>query len=201
VYALHGLASNSDAIAIDYRIDPKALLVEIIYHTCSVQASKTDMKRSKKESLGFAKMVRDALKVMCMEQELEFHISVARGDGVGSEKDYGLRVRGHQTDKKATWHFSSIYQESSPWSVGIARSSGRPNAQSDDPPLESGPARRRISVACNRCRKRKIRCSGDPGNGKGCTICREAGMEASSCRFSRIGSDMSAWHLSSQDTP
>ena len=96
VYALHGLAYNSNTIAINYRIDPKALLVEIIYHTCSAQASKTDMKRSKKDLLRFAKMMRDALKVVCPEEELDFHVSVARGDGISLEKNYGLRVRGQQ---------------------------------------------------------------------------------------------------------
>ena len=91
VYALHGLASNSDGIAVDYRIGPKALLVEIIYHACSAQE---DAQRSKKEILGFAKMLRDALSVVCAEEELDFHVSVARGDGIRLEKDFGLRVRG-----------------------------------------------------------------------------------------------------------
>jgi len=100
VYALHGLACNSDAIAINYRIEPEALLVEIIYHTCSSQASMTDMMRSKKELLRFARMMRDALKVVCPEEELDFHVSVARGDGISLEKNYGLRVR-RETHVKA----------------------------------------------------------------------------------------------------
>ncbi|PGH33998.1 hypothetical protein GX50_03145 [[Emmonsia] crescens] len=46
-------------------------------------------------------------------------------------------------------------------------------------------ARRRIQVACGRCRKRKIRCSGDTGNGQ-CTNCRNAGTQ--SCQFLRVNS-------------
>ncbi|KAK8187134.1 hypothetical protein HDK77DRAFT_483476 [Phyllosticta capitalensis] len=48
--------------------------------------------------------------------------------------------------------------------------------------------RQRISVACARCRKRKIRCSGDPGDGSGCHNCRSAGADISQCQFNRVGS-------------
>jgi hypothetical protein len=59
----------------------------------------------------------------------------------------------------------------------------------EDNILETGQSRRRIGIACARCRKRKIRCSGDPGNGTGCTNCRSAGVEPSACVFHRVGSD------------
>ncbi|KAM0420933.1 hypothetical protein ACHAPT_011323 [Fusarium lateritium] len=52
------------------------------------------------------------------------------------------------------------------------------------------PQRKRIAVACGRCRKRKIRCSGDSGNGGPCTNCKNAGYEP--CQFLRV---------SSQETP
>ncbi|KAF2808378.1 uncharacterized protein BDZ99DRAFT_54468 [Mytilinidion resinicola] len=52
----------------------------------------------------------------------------------------------------------------------------------------SGQPRRRIAVACARCRKRKIRCSGDPGNGLGCENCRGAGADITQCQFNRVGS-------------
>ncbi|KAI0184821.1 hypothetical protein EV127DRAFT_504255 [Xylaria flabelliformis] len=55
---------------------------------------------------------------------------------------------------------------------------------------ESNEPRKRIPVACGRCRKRKIRCSGDPGNGKPCSNCKNAGHEP--CLFLRV---------SSQETP
>ncbi|PYI05711.1 hypothetical protein BO78DRAFT_461843 [Aspergillus sclerotiicarbonarius CBS 121057] len=48
--------------------------------------------------------------------------------------------------------------------------------------------RRRIQVACNRCRKRKIKCSGDPGDGQGCSNCRTSGN--TSCHFLRVNSSM-----------
>ncbi|CZT15302.1 uncharacterized protein RCC_01166 [Ramularia collo-cygni] len=56
---------------------------------------------------------------------------------------------------------------------------------------EHGPAglqRRRIQVACSRCRRRKIKCTGDPGDGSGCSACRSAGADRSSCTFIRVGS-------------
>ncbi|KAH6838380.1 hypothetical protein B0I37DRAFT_316965 [Chaetomium sp. MPI-CAGE-AT-0009] len=51
---------------------------------------------------------------------------------------------------------------------------------------ESAPQRKRIAVACGRCRKRKIRCSGDPGQGHPCSNCKNAGVE--SCQFLRVSS-------------
>ncbi|KXT16254.1 hypothetical protein AC579_6946 [Pseudocercospora musae] len=56
---------------------------------------------------------------------------------------------------------------------------------------ESGPAghtRRRIQVACSRCRRRKIKCSGDPGDGSGCSACKSANADKPSCTFNRVGS-------------
>ncbi|KAI1370186.1 hypothetical protein F4677DRAFT_383374 [Hypoxylon crocopeplum] len=51
---------------------------------------------------------------------------------------------------------------------------------------ESSQPRKRIAVACGRCRKRKIRCSGDPGNGLPCSNCKNAGFEP--CLFLRVSS-------------
>ncbi|EPE34685.1 Zn2/Cys6 DNA-binding protein [Glarea lozoyensis ATCC 20868] len=48
--------------------------------------------------------------------------------------------------------------------------------------------RSRIPVACGRCRKRKIRCSGDLGTGLPCTNCKGAGNEQ--CQFLRVQSDV-----------
>ncbi|KAI0101694.1 hypothetical protein GGR51DRAFT_574519 [Nemania sp. FL0031] len=56
--------------------------------------------------------------------------------------------------------------------------------------VDSDQPRKRIAVACGRCRKRKIRCSGDPGNGGPCSNCKNAGYEP--CLFLRV---------SSQETP
>ncbi|KAK2786231.1 hypothetical protein FQN51_003623 [Onygenales sp. PD_10] len=47
--------------------------------------------------------------------------------------------------------------------------------------------RKRIPVACGRCRRRKIKCSGDTGTGQ-CTNCRNSGTQ--SCQFLRVNSYM-----------
>ena len=78
VYALHGLASDSGAISINYRIDPKELFVQIVKHACSSVAPKMDMKRLRKNLLDFAKLMRESLRVFCDEEELIEHISVTQ---------------------------------------------------------------------------------------------------------------------------
>ncbi|CEI63155.1 unnamed protein product [Fusarium venenatum] len=59
------------------------------------------------------------------------------------------------------------------------------------------PQRKRIAVACGRCRKRKIRCSGDTGNGGPCTNCKNAGYEP--CQFLRLWLTLSI-KVASQET-
>ncbi|KAB8228127.1 hypothetical protein BDV23DRAFT_195951 [Aspergillus alliaceus] len=64
--------------------------------------------------------------------------------------------------------------------------------------------RRRIPVACNRCRKRKIKCSGDIGDGHGCSNCRNSGNQH--CQFLRVNSSMlqtkaSGWPYPATNTP
>ncbi|PTB68445.1 hypothetical protein BBK36DRAFT_1156704 [Trichoderma citrinoviride] len=51
---------------------------------------------------------------------------------------------------------------------------------------EPSTQRKRIAVACMRCRKRKIRCTGDSGNGQPCLNCKNAGYEP--CQFLRVSS-------------
>lgn len=46
-----------------------------------------------------------------------------------------------------------------------------------------------MSLQCSRCRKRKIKCSGDPGNGQNCQNCKNANTEPGVCQFLRVGSD------------
>ncbi|KAK2865282.1 hypothetical protein FQN49_003726 [Arthroderma sp. PD_2] len=46
--------------------------------------------------------------------------------------------------------------------------------------------RRRTQVACARCRKRKIKCSGDLGNGEACSNCKSSGT--ANCLFLRVNS-------------
>ncbi|PWY78143.1 hypothetical protein BO94DRAFT_472473 [Aspergillus sclerotioniger CBS 115572] len=70
----------------------------------------------------------------------------------------------------------------------VDRSSGcmSPSTELDSKNRHS--TRRRIQVACNRCRKRKIKCSGDPGDGQGCSNCRTSGN--TNCQFLRVNSSM-----------
>ncbi|KAI2701484.1 transcriptional regulator family: Fungal Specific TF [Penicillium roqueforti] len=46
--------------------------------------------------------------------------------------------------------------------------------------------RKRALVACNRCRKRKIKCNGDLNNGLACSSCRSVG--ATECQYIRVNS-------------
>ena len=41
-------------------------------------------------------------------------------------------------------------------------------------------------MQCGRCRKRKIRCSGDPGDGTQCNNCKQAGLDQGQCQFLRV---------------
>jgi len=78
VYALHGLASDSGLIPINYQIDPKQLLAQMICHACSPLALKVGIKRSSTALLGFAKLMQESLKVFCDREELRRHTAVAR---------------------------------------------------------------------------------------------------------------------------
>jgi len=49
-------------------------------------------------------------------------------------------------------------------------------------------ARRRRMNPCTICRKRKINCSGDPGDGSGCRYCARSGVGETKCRFGVVGS-------------
>ena len=77
VYALHGLASDSSMIPINYRIDPKQLLTQMICHACSPIAPKMGTKRSSTGLLDFAKLMQESLKILCDRAELGRHVEVA----------------------------------------------------------------------------------------------------------------------------
>ncbi|KIW88102.1 uncharacterized protein Z519_11212 [Cladophialophora bantiana CBS 173.52] len=60
-------------------------------------------------------------------------------------------------------------------------------------------SRKRVPVACERCRKRKIKCSGNEGDSQACANCKNSGLE-DSCRFLRVSSvdpsqySLRGWH-------
>ncbi|PSR83937.1 hypothetical protein BD289DRAFT_275522 [Coniella lustricola] len=68
----------------------------------------------------------------------------------------------------------------------LASHESRPFNMAESQTDESTTPRKRIAVACGRCRKRKIRCSGDPGGGQPCVNCKNAGAEQ--CLFLRVQS-------------
>jgi len=79
IYALHGLACDSNTIPINYGIEPKELLVQIMIHyTCSPLMFKMDIRVFKRDLLKFAKLMRESLKVFYDEEELLDHFLAAR---------------------------------------------------------------------------------------------------------------------------
>ncbi|KAH8601693.1 hypothetical protein B0O99DRAFT_680817 [Bisporella sp. PMI_857] len=72
------------------------------------------------------------------------------------------------------------------------------NSQSTGSETNSSGVRRRIPVACGRCRKRKIRCSGDTGNGGPCTNCKSAGNDV--CQFLRVQSQEAQFKSDASDS-
>ncbi|EXJ87541.1 hypothetical protein A1O3_04501 [Capronia epimyces CBS 606.96] len=65
--------------------------------------------------------------------------------------------------------------------------SSRTTPSSESEQRATSGSRKRVPVACERCRKRKIKCSGNEGNNQSCANCINAGHEES-CRFLRVSS-------------
>ncbi|CEL57383.1 putative transcriptional regulatory protein C530,05 OS=Schizosaccharomyces pombe (strain 972 / ATCC 24843) GN=SPBC530.05 PE=4 SV=2 [Rhizoctonia solani AG-1 IB] len=63
----------------------------------------------------------------------------------------------------------------------------QPDSSRDEPaPDEDVPLKiRRVTKACDLCRKRKARCDGDPASDRGCTLCTNAGVPCVFTRFAR----------------
>ncbi|KAI1620967.1 hypothetical protein EDD37DRAFT_140042 [Exophiala viscosa] len=61
-----------------------------------------------------------------------------------------------------------------------------PSSEADN--RTPGGARKRVPVACQRCRKRKIKCSGNEDNNQSCANCINAG-HAETCHFLRVQSE------------
>ncbi|KAM3503805.1 hypothetical protein MY10362_003964 [Beauveria mimosiformis] len=68
--------------------------------------------------------------------------------------------------------------------ISSAAASSRDRRTQNGQSQGGDPERKRVVVACLRCRKRKIRCSGDDGNGGSCTNCRNANEPQ--CLFMRV---------------
>ncbi|KAI6250133.1 hypothetical protein HI914_01132 [Erysiphe necator] len=83
--------------------------------------------------------------------------------------------RGSRTQPNSTFNNASATQNRSSNTGASSNNAG-----------SSAGARRRIPVACERCRKRKIRCSGDNPKGLPCHNCKAA--NADHCEFFRVNS-------------
>ncbi|KAM3444176.1 hypothetical protein MY4824_000065 [Beauveria thailandica] len=68
--------------------------------------------------------------------------------------------------------------------ISSAGTSSRDRRMQNGQSQGGDPERKRVVVACLRCRKRKIRCSGDDGNGGSCTNCKNANEPQ--CLFMRV---------------
>jgi hypothetical protein len=77
VYGLHGLAQDTQAMAVDYHIQPKALLTKVINHICSRQKSESYTKRSTKDLYHFGKMMNEVLQTCLSERDLVFLVNMA----------------------------------------------------------------------------------------------------------------------------
>ncbi|KXG51882.1 uncharacterized protein PGRI_092750 [Penicillium griseofulvum] len=85
-----------------------------------------------------------------------------------------------------TYGFSELETRHSS-NISMARSmrvaKERNLVERDDKPRKQ---RKRALVACNRCRKRKIKCNGDLNTGLACSSCRSVG--ATECQYIRVNS-------------
>ncbi|KIW19155.1 hypothetical protein PV08_03448 [Exophiala spinifera] len=70
---------------------------------------------------------------------------------------------------------------------GPGHLSNRTTPSSEPDNRSTGGQRKRVPVACERCRKRKIKCSGNEGDNQSCANCKNAG-HGDSCRFLRVSS-------------
>ncbi|EHK39421.1 hypothetical protein TRIATDRAFT_91938 [Trichoderma atroviride IMI 206040] len=104
------------------------------------------------------------------------------GSSSGSHSSHHKR---YASPRDSISPYASSYAERRSNQYAQSDSHSRSSVMSDQEGEEPTP-RKRISVACLRCRKRKIRCTGDSGNGQPCLNCKNAGHEP--CQFLRVAS-------------
>ncbi|KAK1830886.1 hypothetical protein QBC39DRAFT_260043 [Podospora conica] len=103
-----------------------------------------------------------------------------------SASDGGRRYNHHRPSYPPYLEFQGHERRFHPSPSHDARPATMTDQQQQQMDNESAPQRKRIAVACGRCRKRKIRCSGDLGNGEACVNCKNAGTDQ--CLFLRVQS-------------
>jgi hypothetical protein len=105
VYALCGLANDSNRLEIDYGIAPKRLLVAVLEHTCTTlnTSLNTSLKDSKlrKHLVQTGQLLREILKVCFDDQELEALI-ISRAPQSRFNKDCSNKMSPHDSSPNAT---------------------------------------------------------------------------------------------------
>jgi hypothetical protein len=81
VYALHGLAHDTEAMAVDYFIDPKTLLTKVMQHISSLPVSETPTRRSWAELAQFGEMLNEMLQTNLSERDLAHLVSTVTPAG------------------------------------------------------------------------------------------------------------------------
>ncbi|QIW97537.1 hypothetical protein AMS68_003055 [Peltaster fructicola] len=89
-------------------------------------------------------------------------------------------------DRTVPYNYPELRYEPRP--EHFSRQSSYSTIQAPETINTNAQPRRRIAVACARCRRRKIRCSGDPGDNSGCSACKASGSDPTKCLFNRVGS-------------
>lgn len=71
VYALHGLAEDSEDLLVDYRTSPRDLLTALLRHATSKMAQTA---KGRKELLRLGRMMAEILRVKCSDDEIQSHL-------------------------------------------------------------------------------------------------------------------------------
>jgi hypothetical protein len=71
VYALHGLASDTGNMTINYELSTWQLLVVVLRHTCVSLGTGIEVRKSRRQLLKLGRELRDILKVSCLDQEID----------------------------------------------------------------------------------------------------------------------------------
>ena len=101
VYALCGLANDSDGLGIDYGIAPKQLLVVVLEHTCITLSTSLKDSKLRKQLVQTGQLLREILKVYLDDQQLEALI-ISRAPQSRFDKDCSNEMSPHDTSPNAT---------------------------------------------------------------------------------------------------
>jgi hypothetical protein len=102
VYALHGLAGDSTYLQIDYSMNPRILLVEMIWYIHSPDSLYNEPRASKVAAEYFAWKMNEVLGANLTEEELKEHVSAAYTfqngilEGLNSMLDYDGWLAAHR---------------------------------------------------------------------------------------------------------